>query len=764
MATLEVSQPVAPVLDRVSQLVDAKPQAFITGDKDLVNAALEATKYIFDLSLQKESHARSFIAELIRSYDPSTKPVTRSQAKAAAEKDHSPTPTPQPDHEIWKPTPVDSLLLDGMDDEQVWAQLELRTANLCETLKNILEYDPVVDEDEDIESDGSGAEGSEDDEELEFEGFEDGEEGEAAENEDIETDEEDDSLDGKYFPEEIMSLHDPSDEETEEGEENDDEDEESRMDIDDFPSSKSKSVSLSASSPKSKPVLKKAKGSHPILDDGFFSLADFKAEVEEAEAKKVSRGRLGDDEDEDEELEDDIDLFAPVNDENFDEEDMDTGEPYYNDFFVPPKNYKDKVKSKSNGKRKIVIPKPKKSSLVRFNDEVKVRKIKGVGRGLPVNALTWQDGDEEEDEEVGDFGEEFDDEDDEEDEDGQGEEEEEDDDDGSQSDEDEGRNAIERFKDDLFADDDEKEGPLKDLSTHEARLAEIAAQIKELEGENVAPKPWILMGEATTRSRPVNSLLEEDLEFDRVLKAVPVITEESVNTLEEMIKKRILDNMFDDVVRKRPVEDKPFLPSRLFELDDKKSSKGLAEIYADEYTAAASGTSIDVRDENLKKQHEEIVQLWDSICYKLDALSNAHFTPKPPKATISTISNVAAASLESALPTTVSTTTMLAPEEIYAPKTSDLRSKEEMTPLEKRTLRNKQRKTRKKAQDMIKSATGNVAQAQGSRSKPFGKSLKKEKEKALKSIVKTGKGVTVVGKQDNRKEMDKRTNSKGLKL
>jgi U3 small nucleolar RNA-associated protein MPP10 len=49
------------------------------------------------------------------------------------------------------------------------------------------------------------------------------------------------------------------------------------------------------------------------------------------------------------------------------------------------------------------------------------------------------------------------------------------------------------------------------------------------------------MGEATSRSRPVNSLLEEDLEFERAMKAVPIVTEESVNSLEELIKKRIVD-------------------------------------------------------------------------------------------------------------------------------------------------------------------------------------------------------------------------------
>lgn len=116
--------------------------------------------------------------------------------------------------------------------------------------------------------------------------------------------------------------------------------------------------------------------------------------------------------------------------------------------------------------------------------------------------------------------------------------------------------------------------------------------------------------------------------------------------------------------------------------------------------------------------------------------------------------------MESALPTAVSTTTMLAPEEIYAPDSSALRSREEMTPIEKKSFRNKQRKARKKAQDIIKSAKDKLA---SSNNKPFGKSIKKEKEKALKSVVKTGKGVSVVGKQ-SQKQNDRQAGSKNLKL
>ncbi len=160
-------------------------------------------------------------------------------------------------------------------------------------------------------------------------------------------------------------------------------------------------------------------------------------------------------------------------------------------------------------------------------------------------------------------------------------------------------------------------------------MSALKEQIAELEHENVAPKEWVLMGEAGSRQRPQNSLLEEDLEFERVMKAVPVTTEESVKSLEEVIKARILANQFDDVVRLRPLEDKPFLPSKFFELNDAKSSQSLAQIYEADYVASQTeGGTIDDRDGKLKKEHDDISGIWENICGKLDALCNAHFVPK----------------------------------------------------------------------------------------------------------------------------------------
>jgi len=79
------------------------------------------------------------------------------------------------------------------------------------------------------------------------------------------------------------------------------------------------------------------------------------------------------------------------------------------------------------------------------------------------------------------------------------------------------------------------------LSAHEKRAAALAKQIAELEAENVGQKDWTLMGEATSKKRPHNSLLEEDLEFEQGQRPVSEVTVERIASLEELIKRRVLE-------------------------------------------------------------------------------------------------------------------------------------------------------------------------------------------------------------------------------
>ncbi|KAJ7103497.1 U3 small nucleolar ribonucleoprotein complex, subunit Mpp10 [Mycena belliarum] len=712
----------------LTSLIQNQPTCFSAPESNPVHAAaLRATKFVFDLSLKAENDSRPHIVELLSSLSPSEAPQTRSQATKKRKRDASPPPPPPP---MFEPTPISSLFTQGMDDEQIWAQLDLRMKSVCDMLEFALDAEPEQDEDQDNNDTDDfvdeqllkqmrALESGDALDEMDLDDLDDDEEDED-EEEGLGAESEEESVDEGDLGEGVTGLRDPSS----------DEDSEPEPDTH-WPSSLRKRRGQN----------KPSAGSKTGLDDGFFDLASFNAETEEAEARKVSRGRLADDEDDSDD--ESVDLFAPIKDvENFDEEDEDNaGEAFYKDFFEPPRHTAPPRPSKPASS-------PKKSGTVRFHEEVRVKNIKAKGKNLPLNTLDEDDEDEDEDDDdeavpggFGDMGFGDIDEDEEEYEEDEG------DGSGSESNEDspkrrsfDGAETIERLKSDLFA--EEEDEPPEDLSTHEQRIAALREQISSLEAENVGPKDWVVMGEAGARARPQNSLLEEDLEFERVMKAVPIVTEETVQVLEERIKARILEGQFDDVVRIRPMEDKPFLPSRFFELKDTKSSQSLAQIYEGAYVAAqANGGVVDDRDGKLQKEHDELEALWEGICGKLDALCNAHFMPKQPKAIISSISNVSTASMESALPTTKSATSMLAPEEVFSASSSDPRARSELTPAEKRALRGKERKAKMKRRDTLNNSVDKYAKLKG-----IG-GIKKQKQAALASVVKTGKGVTVVGKQ-----------------
>jgi len=86
---------------------------------------------------------------------------------------------------------------------------------------------------------------------------------------------------------------------------------------------------------------------------------------------------------------------------------------------------------------------------------------------------------------------------------------------------------------------------------------------------------------------------------------------------------------------------------------------------------------------------------------------------------------------------------MLAPEEIYDRSSADPRARGELSPKEKRAARNKLKKVKKKARDALDRSVDKFAKTKG-----LG-GVKAQKSAALRNVVKSGKGVTVVGKQSN---------------
>ncbi|KAK5053882.1 hypothetical protein LTR84_001844 [Exophiala bonariae] len=320
----------------------------------------------------------------------------------------------------------------------------------------------------------------------------------------------------------------------------------------------------------------------------------------------------------------------------------------------------------------------------------------------------------------------------------------------------------------------------KNLSTHEKQQLKIAAEIRRLEAANVAKKDWTISGEARGADRPMNSLLEEDFEFERVGKPVPIDTVEITEEIEQLIKRRILAREFDEVVRRHPdaIGDASTARRGRVELDDTKPTAGLGEIYEQEHLKSTDPGYVDKRSAATKKAQEEISRLWKEVSSQLDLLSNLNFKPRRAQAEIKTVEDKPTISMEDARPVGAGgEDSMLAPQEIYRPgedkkskkgpdgesiivrKGGSSAAKEEMTREEKIRRRRREKERIKKANQM----QGNDAsKSTGDASKNI-KSGKKskagEKEDILTQLRKGN--VKVIGKKGELQEMEGRKRKKG---
>lgn len=231
--------------------------------------------------------------------------------------------------------------------------------------------------------------------------------------------------------------------------------------------------------------------------------------------------------------------------------------------------------------------------------------------------------------------------------------------------------AVDSAMYDLFADEDEDEKipDAKPMSSFEKQQQLLQAEIAKLEAELVAEKKWTMKGEVRSRDRPVDSLLDDEeaplLEFDRTAKPVPAITEEVTDSIEDLIKRRVRSDEFDDLPKRLLTDVSRFVQKKKTEVSDQKSSKSLAEIYEDEFHGVDPEEKV---TEELKAAHDEISDLVTSLNYKLDSLCLAHFIPKPHQfksLEIKVTDAAASISLEDVQPTHVSDETKLAPQEVY---------------------------------------------------------------------------------------------------
>ncbi|KAG7235192.1 hypothetical protein INR49_003103 [Caranx melampygus] len=292
-------------------------------------------------------------------------------------------------------------------------------------------------------------------------------------------------------------------------------------------------------------------------------------------------------------------------------------------------------------------------------------------------------------------------------------------------------------------DDDEDEDRSRSQASHKKVTFDLSGD-EDSEGEDMAEifggkpssseksKPKSSFEKRQEKARPENSMLEEDVEFEQTSRMAPAITEETTLQLEDIIKQRIKDQAFDDVVRKEKPKEEVFEYKKRLTLDHEKSKQSLAEIYEQEYIKMNQQ-----KTEEENPAHVEIQKLMDTLFLKLDALSNFHFIPKPPVPEVKVVSNLPSITMEEVAPVSTSDATLLAPEEIKEKsKAGDILGDTEKTSTDKkRERRHKKAVKRLKIKEREKRQKLKEASKTGENKKPS----KAEVTENLKKLTKGGK-------------------------
>lgn len=302
--------------------------------------------------------------------------------------------------------------------------------------------------------------------------------------------------------------------------------------------------------------------------------------------------------------------------------------------------------------------------------------------------------------------------------------------------------------------------PKSRRSAHERRQAKLAEEIRKLEAEAVAKRDWTLTGETTGAERPINSLLGEDLAFEHVGKPVPVITEEVSESLEALIKRRILAQEFDELVRRRP--DAADIPNGgrrgLVEVDDSKAKQSLAEIYEEEHVKNTNPDAyVSKADEKLHREETEVENMWKDVCARLDALSSWHYKPKPAAPSLTVVADVATITMEDAQPATAQGVqggeSMIAPQEVYNPgkdtaEQGEVVAKSGLPVARQEMSREEKLRRRRREKERIRKSGGGAG-ADGK--KPLGRKAQEKKDTI--SDLKKG-GVRVINRKGEIVDVD----------
>ncbi|WKX99631.1 hypothetical protein Q1695_014483 [Nippostrongylus brasiliensis] len=242
----------------------------------------------------------------------------------------------------------------------------------------------------------------------------------------------------------------------------------------------------------------------------------------------------------------------------------------------------------------------------------------------------------------------------------------------------------------ILGEDSKSDEPTSNLKK---TLNKLKQTITKLEEENLAPRSWQLSGEVTAQQREENELLETHVQFDHGIKKAPEITELFTEKLEDLIKQRIKDKVFDDVVRKKRVEERveTYRNQAIEEQELVKTS--LADVYEKEYQSAAGEAK---SEQSVNEEHVALEKRMRELFRLIDALSNFDYTPPEVRPEVRVVSNMAALRVEEKGMSASTDAQLLAPEELKKRQKGDLKADEERDRTDKLRQRRK-KKNRQRA-------------------------------------------------------------------
>lgn len=262
-----------------------------------------------------------------------------------------------------------------------------------------------------------------------------------------------------------------------------------------------------------------------------------------------------------------------------------------------------------------------------------------------------------------------------------------------------------------------------------------AKNISRIEKGLVGKKSWQLKGEVRAKDRPVDALLEAEVDFDVGLQSKVVISRELNQKFEAIIKQRILDMAFDDREMPAPTKLKVREQNNQFEdLDFEKDKRGLTGVYEDEYKKTVLGN--DTEKSKADKLKEEIARLFRNICFCVDSMSRGHFTPNSARfgAPSQPESQVV---FDEKIPVFVSANLVDNKKtfsEVHKPEKSDFKAMGEMGRDERRAVKRKIKEARHRISQKIKEET----RVKAGISVKDSKLLEKNKSKVSKQIQDSG--------------------------